>query len=311
MNETGLEYSLASLREVIFPLLDLVGARSVVEVGAAAGSFTAELLGWSDTGGAEITAVDSAPTPELRALAARDSRLRLVEAMSVDALPALAPADVYVLDGDHNYFTVSEELRLINCRGHGSWSFPLVLLHDVCWPWGRRDCYYDREALGGDACLPSMPGEQFGAWGRANLANSGIYVATREGGPQNGVLTAAEDFAARRPNLRLAVIPAFHGLGVIYPQDAEWSVSAENFVKAWDRNPLLARLEADRVEKINAMAELAVDNAATWAEGVRHARELEHGWKQSADRVLELENQLAALYEAHAQPGSNSPSRLT
>ena len=138
MNGPGIEYSLASLCEVVFPLLDLVGAQSVVEVGAAAGSFTAELLEWSDAGRVQITAVDSAPTPELRALAARDARLRLVEAMSVEALPKLDPSDVYVLDGDHNYFTVSEELRLIADRAHERWSFPLVLLHDVCWPWGRR-----------------------------------------------------------------------------------------------------------------------------------------------------------------------------
>ena len=170
------------------------------------------------------------------------------------------------------------------------------------------DCYYDREALGGDACLPSMPGEQFGAWGRANLANSGIYVATREGGPQNGVLTAAEDFAARRGVLRLAVIPAFHGLGVLYPQDAEWSDPVRRFLEAWDRNPLLARLETDRVEKVNAMAELVLKHEETWAEGVQHARELEQGWRQSAERVLEVERQLTALREDRDQPAVARPA---
>src|SRR5439155_759522 len=116
------------------------------------------------SGGARITAIDTAPTTELRALAESRPEFNLVEAMSIDALPVIEPSDVYVIDGDHNYFTVSEELRLVALRGHERWPFPLVVLHDVWWPWGRRDCYYDEENIGEENRQPTMPGEDFGAW---------------------------------------------------------------------------------------------------------------------------------------------------
>ena len=51
-----------------------------------------------------------------------------------------------IIDGDHNYFTVSEELRLIGERAPGA-ELPLLLFHDVCWPHGRRDDYFDAELI--------------------------------------------------------------------------------------------------------------------------------------------------------------------
>src|SRR2546423_15672528 len=93
-SDDSLAYSLASHRELILSLLDVVEARSVGEVGAAAGSFAAELLRWAEGSGARITAIDNAPTAELRSLAESRPELNLVEAMSIDALPVIEPSDV-------------------------------------------------------------------------------------------------------------------------------------------------------------------------------------------------------------------------
>ena len=51
-----------------------------------------------------------------------------------------------IIDGDHNYWTVSEELRLIGERAAGA-DLPLLLFHDVCWPHARRDDYFDAEQI--------------------------------------------------------------------------------------------------------------------------------------------------------------------
>ena len=51
-----------------------------------------------------------------------------------------------MIDGDHNYFTVREELRLIGERAQGA-ALPLLLFHDVGWPHGRRDDYFDAGAI--------------------------------------------------------------------------------------------------------------------------------------------------------------------
>jgi hypothetical protein len=73
------------------------------------------------------------------------------------------------------------------------------------------------------------------------------WPAAREGGPRNGVLTAIEDFAAERDGLRLALVPAFFGFGVVWEDDAPWADAVADILERWDRNPLLERLEANRV----------------------------------------------------------------
>jgi hypothetical protein len=73
------------------------------------------------------------------------------------------------------------------------------------------------------------------------------WPAAREGGPCNGVLTAVEDFIGRRDDLRLAVIPAFFGLGVVWRLDAPYAEALAELLEPWDRNPLLERLERNRV----------------------------------------------------------------
>jgi hypothetical protein len=61
------------------------------------------------------------------------------------------------------------------------------------------------------------------------------------------VLTAVEDFALSREGVRLAVVPAFFGFGVLWPLSAPWSDDVARVVDAFDRHPVLERLEANRV----------------------------------------------------------------
>ena len=240
--------SLTNLGEVILPCLDGVRARSVVEIGASHGDFTAELLVWAARSDARVTAVDPAPERGLIELAERDARLRLIQEPSGEALRHLPAPDAVIVDGDHNYYTVSEELRLIaGLAGDGPGS--LVLLHDVGWPHGRRDRYYEvgwippehRHPVVARAHLdPAEPG----------IVERGLYfesVAEREGGPGNGVLTAVEDFLDAQPDLRLAVIPAFFGLAVLWPRNARWAAEIAGLVEPLDRDPLLTRLEENRI----------------------------------------------------------------
>ena len=73
------------------------------------------------------------------------------------------------------------------------------------------------------------------------------WSAQTEGGPHNGLLTAAEDFVASRAGLRLAVVPAFFGFGAIWQLDLPWSDGLAEVLDPWDRNALLQRLEDNRV----------------------------------------------------------------
>ena len=161
--------------------------------------------------------------------------------------------DAIIIDGDHNYHTVSEELRGIGerCEREGLVP-PLLLLHDVGWPHARRDAYYAPDRVPeeyqerieeGVGVVPGEPGVTLG----------GIpykWAAREEGGPRNGVLTALEDFLSGQPRLRMALVPIFFGLGVVWHEDAPWADAVAGVVEPWDRNPILARLEANRTRHL-------------------------------------------------------------
>ena len=246
-------HSMVNLAELIVPLLDAVGARSVVEVGAYAGDLTGLLLEWAGRADARILAVDPSPQPGLEKMAAQRPDLELVRQTSLDALPHLPLADVVVIDGDHNYYTVSEELRLVAERAADE--LPLIILHDVCWPHGRRDDYFAPELIPEDYRQPTHEGGGLfpGEPGIKSGALPYRWAAAREGGERNGVLTAVEDFVAAREGLRLAVVPAFFGLGVVWRLNAPWADRVAAILDPLDRNPLLERLEENRVRHLASM----------------------------------------------------------
>lgn len=242
-------HSLAHLADVMFPCLDAINARSVVEVGAYAGDLTATLLEWARPAEARVWAIDPAPQDRLVRLADEHAELELLRETSHEGLRHVPLPDAVVIDGDHNYYTVREELRLIGERAPGA-ELPLLLFHDVSWPHARRDDYFAPELVPEEYRQPLIAPGQGIFPGEPGTRPDGLPYrgsAAREGGERNGVLTAAEDFVAGREELRLAVVPAFFGLGVLWHREAPWAEAVAAVIDPWDRNPLLERLEANRV----------------------------------------------------------------
>jgi hypothetical protein len=240
--------SLVNDAEILVAALEAARATTVVEVGAYAGDLTGVLLQWAASAGGTVCAIDPAPQKELVALAERRAELELVRATSVQALASIALPDAVIIDGDHNHFTVSEELRLVAERA-GSGPLPLLLFHDVCWPHGRRDDYYDPALVPDARRHPTHEGGTLFP-GDPGIHPGGLlyrWPAAREGGPGNGVLTAIEDFVAARDGLRLAVVPAFFGFGAVWDREAPWAEDLAETLAPWDRHPVLERLESNRV----------------------------------------------------------------
>ena len=287
-------YSLSNFAEILFGCLEAVEPRSVTEVGAFRGATTRDLLEWAEPRGCSVTAVEPVPTAELLALKRERPELELVQQTSIEALAQIEPADVIILDGDHNYYTLSNELRLIGERAPGP-ELPLLLLHDVGWPLARRDAYeapeqipeQHRQPIARDAGL--APGD-------TGVVSGGLFfsnVAAREGGPRNGVLTAVDDFVAGREGLRRALVPAFFGLGAIWDGRAPWADRVEAVLAPWDGNPMLERLEQNRllhlIARLDLDAQLDREHAASGEAGVRpgevrsrRARALRRGGSTSA-----------------------------
>lgn len=262
--------SLANLGELMLPCLDAAGVRSVAEIGAYAGELTRLLADWAAKSDARVVAVDPSPQQPLEALARERDELELIRRTSLEALPELAPADAVIIDGDHNYWTVSEELRLLDAR---EGELPLLMFHDVCWPHGRRDDYYAVDQIP-DGYRRPVAGEGRGIIpGDPGVVADGLPYprsAEREGGARNGVRTAVEDFVAGRDGLRFAVVPAFFGFGVAWRRDAPWAERVAAILDPWDGNSLVARLEAQRVHQL---AHGHARQAALWRLEQRRARQ--------------------------------------
>ncbi len=241
-------HSLIHHSELLLPCLDIAGARSVAEVGAYAGDLTGVLVDWAAKSGARVWAVDPSPQDELVRLDREREELELVRETSLEALPRIPLADAVVIDGDHNWYTVSEELRLIAERA-GDGDLPLLLFHDVSWPHARRDDYFNADLIPEEYRQPIAEGGGLFP-GVAGVRPGGLPyrgAAAQEGGPRNGVLTAVEDFVNARDDLELAVVPVFFGLGVVWPRGAPYAAELASHLEAWNRNELLERLEANRV----------------------------------------------------------------
>lgn len=256
---TEMPLLLHSLREfapLIEPLLAAVEPQRVIEIGGEAGQSTAAYLA---AGAKEVVCVDTQPSPELIALAEEDQRIDLVIDRSPDCLPSLPSSCFWVIDGDHNYATVRAELETILKRAAEAGEKPLILLHDVLWPWGRRDLYYDPGALDAGAVHPHSRDTGPSLSSEAMQADGfvcGFPSAVDAGGERNGVRTAVEDVVATRPDLAFAIVPAVFGLGVVYDRAAPWARQVAELLQPWDRSPLLTRLELNRIALYSRVTEL-------------------------------------------------------
>ena len=202
--------------EVIEPVLSAGAVRTIVEIGAANGLNTARLVEWAAANGAVVHVIDPKPQFDVEDVERRFQEAFVMHrARSLEALPALEPPDAALIDGDHNWYTVNHELRLLE-RMSRQW--PITFLHDVGWPYGRRDMYYDPDTVPTDF---RQPYERSGLiFGRSRLSSNGGNVklanAAHEGGDRNGVLTAVEDFMDESEHeLELFAVQGPNGLGLL------------------------------------------------------------------------------------------------
>ena len=89
--------------------------------------------------------------------------------ISHNVLPHLPPADIALIDGDHNWYTVYHELKILSATAREAGKpLPILMMHDVGWPYGRRDLYYAPERIPEEFRQPydaarHAPGPQGGA----------------------------------------------------------------------------------------------------------------------------------------------------
>ena len=106
-------YSLANVSEIMTPCLDAAGVKSLLEIGSYRGELTEELLKWAEGPAAASPRSNRCRRPSARPEEA-PPRTELIEDTGVGALEGLESLpDAIVIDGDHNYYTLTRELDKI------------------------------------------------------------------------------------------------------------------------------------------------------------------------------------------------------
>ncbi len=251
---------------VIKPLFDILQPREIVEIGADFGHNTGNILEYCRQTDSRAHIVDPVPKFEPEVLKSEYGDVfEFYQSLSLNALPMIRNMDAVLIDGDHNWYTVYHELKLIekNCQSNKS-AFPLIIVHDVAWPYARRDLYYHPDNIPEAFRMPYaqkgiIPGsrEMVDAGG----LNPHLHNAIYEHNFRSGVLTAVEDFLQESDtSLTLVKILGFHGLGIIYSSYHEesypmlsgfiQSLSAPDFILN-----ILKAVETSRIENFIAYEE--------------------------------------------------------
>ena len=303
-------------KPVIEPLLDAAQPSVIVEVGADQGATTERLLAWCRDHDARLHVIDPSPSldPDRWRVTNGDVGIFHLE-RSLNALAHVGDVDIVLIDGDHNYFTVLRELRLLAKHQPAGSGFPLVLLHDIHWPYGRRDLYYDPDAI---PPAHRQPHRRLGL--RPDRAepcveggfNAHLHNGLYENDLDNGVLTAVEDFLAETDaRVDLHELPGLHGLGVLadpatHPPGSEVPRTLDELAPRGRQRAHLEAVEQDRLHHL-VRAHEERSSHQTAARDLRAARaDLDDTRRDSTRLSRELEDAHRATNDlrtdlAHAQ----------
>jgi hypothetical protein len=244
---------------VIAPLIEALEPRRAIETGAGSGRLTERVLDASGAQHAVLHAVDPAPRLDPGLLARSGERLEVHSERAVSAIGGIGAVDLALLDGDPNWYSVHSELTLLlRAAEREERAAPLLVVHNVHWPFGRRDGYYDPTAippahLRDPTQLGLLPGQRDPAEEGLRLTP---WCARRDFEPRSGVLSAVEDtVAASELDWTVVEVPGFHGVAVL--------VEARRLA---ERPALGAALEEQRSARF-------LGEQARWAESARLAAE--------------------------------------
>lgn len=245
-------YSMANFVPLIEPLLATLRPKHICEIGTEKGLNTRFLLNFCESFGSRLSLVD--PTLEDDELSGHHAVVQYAQT-SAEFLEKENDVDLYLIDGDHNFETVSLELKLI-AESVDADRRMTVLLHDTSWPCARRDLYYDPVRMTSPLEYSTDRGISLFSsnldkepWGRKEP----VSIALSEGGPRNGVLTAIDDFFENpfASGWRRTSIPSCYGLTIMWFDkgfDAAEREAFNSICGLFDRiRPFLATLELNRI----------------------------------------------------------------
>lgn len=280
---------------ILHPVFLAYSPSVIVEVGSGSGENTRNLLQYCHDHDAKLIAIDPHPTHPREWEGEHESLFVFHEKCSLDVLPTLPSYEAVLIDGDHNWYTVFNELRCIENHMRGTGELPCIFLHDIEWPYGRRDLYYYPDRI---PTLYRKPYQQAGLDPHHTdlLCNEGwnknYFHASAAGGSRNGVLTAVEDFLGEsRIKWKFLTITGFHGLGILIPEERlRANASLVRMIEELSPSPAIDRyLKALGTESIDAVTQAMHLDAQLRKEHDAYMRLSTE--KQSLEKVLHAAEQ--------------------
>lgn len=239
-------HSMSNFKEIFREILILLKPKVIVEIGCEYAGSTFQFLEYCKSNNGFLYIIDPRPFVDVdEVLKDYKGYYEFIKAKSIDALLTIPKADLYVVDGDHNYWTVLNELNLIFEN-----NMPLAILHDVGFPCARRDLYYN----------PSdIPKEHLHAYTYDHGVNINDELLFREGfygaghfalsletdQKKMGVLTAVEDFLKNNQHLIYQNIPLIFGIGFIASSETHHLI--KNIISPYQID-LMSEIEKNRME---------------------------------------------------------------
>ena len=253
-------HSMSEFSDTILKALEIAGADRIAEIGAEFGGMSQMLADFTQARDGALYSIDPAPKAEFLDWAADNGHVNHIAKPSLSAFDDLSDIDAWVVDGDHNWFTVYHELKAIDAACARDGKPFLAVMHDVAWPCAFRDMYYAPDAI------PDDYRHDYSMDGGVLLDDPGIHpdrgfrgmgqfgIALHEGGPKNGVKCALLDFIDEKEaaegadfSLGYAEVPAVFGLGILFDMNAPWGNDMAEMLLPLHDNKLIASLERNRL----------------------------------------------------------------
>ena len=276
--------------KVLKKIVDAAQCKNILEIGAESGTRTKVLLKYVKQVNGHLHCIDPVPGFDANKFQEDNAEvLTFYEDLSLNVLANITGIDLAMVDGDHNWYTVVNELKMIEkAHRHDPLHQPMTFVHDIGWPYGRRDLYYDPSTIPQQfqnkyermGMLPNKEGLIPGGGMNVELCN-----AVQLGGERNGVLTGVEDYI-KESNLeyRFIKLPLYYGLGILITEQRLAANSALN----------------EEIEKLEHSLQgenlIALTEHMRITEGII-LQGLSRKLKATEKRVAELEEKLAAAGE--------------
>lgn len=240
-------HSMSEFKEILNHAMYLKKPKNIVEIGSEYGGSTKVLLEYAKGNNAYVYIIDPSPYVDLDVvLKDFEGYYTHIKELSLIALLKIKNIDMCFIDGDHNYYTVFNELKCLITSNPKVWIF----LHDVKWPCGYRDLYYNPNVIPNKSlhnysysnCINEN--NEVDAKGGFN-GNGNFAFANQYGGKKNGVKSAVDDFILENNAYYYNEIDPVMGLGLIVPvSDMDSSV----LILRPYQNYLINTLEKNRIE---------------------------------------------------------------